>query len=176
MTRWAALAAFLAGVAAQAQVPEPQGFRGEPYRAETPDSLAGAQVIDTAQAVGLHRQGVPFIDVLPRTARPAGLPQGTLWNEPPHLTIPGATWLYGTGYDWLSPAEEARLVQGLARLTGGDKAAPLVIFCKRGCWMGWNAAKRAVALGYRGVNWFPDGVEGWQEQGGALEPVTLAAP
>ncbi|WP_287886477.1 MULTISPECIES: PQQ-dependent catabolism-associated CXXCW motif protein [Paracoccus] len=172
---WAALAVVLAG-AAQAQVPEPPSFHGEPYRSETPATLAGAQVIDAAEAMRLHAQGVPFIDVLPRTARPEGLPEGTFWNEPPHLSIPGAAWLYDTGYDRLAPAEQARLAEGLARLSGDDRAAPMVIFCKRDCWMSWNAAKRAVALGYRGVIWFPDGVEGWQEQGGSLEPASPAGP
>ncbi|WP_199258568.1 PQQ-dependent catabolism-associated CXXCW motif protein [Paracoccus binzhouensis] len=180
MKRLGAVLAMLLAVAAPAQtlaqVPEPEGFRGEPYRAETPATLAGARVIDAAEAMRLHAQGVPFIDVLPRQARPEGLPEGTLWNAPPHLSIPGATWLYDTGYDRIAPAEAARLRDGLARLSGGDKAARLVIFCKRDCWMSWNAGKRAVALGYTGVLWFPDGVEGWQEQGGSLEPVTPAGP
>ncbi|GLK66158.1 MULTISPECIES: PQQ-dependent catabolism-associated CXXCW motif protein [Paracoccus] len=169
------LAVVLAGAAPahlRAEVTGPQGFHGEPYRSETPATLAGARVIDAAEAMRLHGQGVPFIDVLPRTARPEGLPEGTLWNEPPHLSIPGAIWLYNTGYDRLAPAEEARLAQGLERLSGGDKAAPLVMFCKRDCWMSWNAAKRAVALGYQGIIWFPDGIEGWQEQGGELVPAT----
>jgi len=174
-----ALAVLLAGAVpglVAAQVPEPQGFHGEPYRGKTPETLAGARVVGADEARRLHAQGVPFIDVLPRMARPANLPEGTLWNAPPHLSIPGATWLYDTGYDRLAPAEETRLAQGLARLSGGDKAAQMVFFCKRDCWMSWNAARRAVALGYRGVIWFPDGIEGWQEQGGALEPVSPAAP
>ncbi len=177
--KWAGavLAILLAGAApaqTRAQVPEPQDFHGEPYRAETPATLAGARVVGVAEAVELHKAGVPFIDVLPRTARPEGLPEGTLWNAPPHLSIPGATWLYDTGYDRLAPAEQARLADGLARLSGDDKAAAMVVFCKRDCWMSWNAAKRAVALGYSGVIWFPEGVDGWQERGGVLEPVTPA--
>jgi rhodanese-related sulfurtransferase len=31
--------------------------------------------------------------------------------------------------------------------------------------MSWNAAKRALAYGYRNVAWFPDGSDGWQEAG-----------
>ncbi len=31
--------------------------------------------------------------------------------------------------------------------------------------MSWNAAKRALALGYRNVAWFPDGSDGWQDAG-----------
>ena len=36
-------------------MPEPEGFRSEPYRAPVPATLQGAQVIDAAQAVALLR-------------------------------------------------------------------------------------------------------------------------
>ncbi len=160
------LALMLWAAAAQAQVAEPQGFRGEPYRAPVPAALTGARVITATEAVTLHAQGVPFIDAMPRQKRPENLPEGTLWNAPPHKTIPGALWLYDTGYESLAPAEQARLQDGLAGVTKGDKAAPVVIFCKTDCWMSWNAAKRAVAWGYTAVLWFPEGVEGWEAEGG----------
>lgn len=170
----AALAICAVAGAAQAQpVAEPAGFHGEPYRAAVPPTLAGAQVASDAQARALHAQGVPFIDVLPRQKRPQGLPEGTLWNAPPHLTIPGAMWLYDTGYDRLAAAEEARLQEGLARATHGDKARAVVIFCKTDCWMSWNAAKRAVGMGYRGVVWFPGGTDGWLRTGGTLTNADL---
>ena len=163
------LALALTTGAAQAQaVPEPQDFRGEPYRAPVPATLAGAKVIDGATAKALHDAGVPFLDVLPRQKRPDNLPKGTIWAAPPHQTIPGAVWLYDTGYQQLAPAETARLADGLATATHGDKAAPVVIFCKSDCWMSWNAAKRAVAQGYTGVNWYPEGVDGWVMAGGDL--------
>ena len=28
--------------------------------------------------------------------------------------------------------------------------------------MSWNAAKRALSLGYAHVAWYPDGTDGWQ--------------
>jgi PQQ-dependent catabolism-associated CXXCW motif protein len=170
-----ALCLLLGATAALAQtVPEPAGFHGEPYRAPVPATLAGAQVITPAEAVALHRQGVPFLDVLPRQKRPDKLPAGTIWNAPPHQTIPGAVWLYDTGYDRISAVEQARLRDGLAQASGGDKAAPIVIFCKSDCWMSWNAGKRAVGMGYTGIRWFPQGVDGWQAVGGTL--VTADAP
>ncbi len=144
-----------------AQVPEPDGFRGEPYRAPVPASLAGATVIDADQALALHEQGAGFVDVFPRTRHPEGLPKGTFWREPQHLTIPGAVWLWDTGYQSLSPAEQARLENGLRQVTGGDPNAPVVIFCRADCWMSWNAARRAVDLGYTAVHWFPEGTDGW---------------
>jgi PQQ-dependent catabolism-associated CXXCW motif protein len=168
------LACLMAGVA-QAQVPEPEGFRGPPYKAEVPATLQGAKVIDAERALVMHGQGSPFLDTMPRTRKPENLPAGTIWREPAHETIPGAIWLWDTGYEKLSPSEEARLENGLETATGGDKSAPLVIFCRADCWMSWNAAKRAVSLGYSAVNWFPGGSDGWLEAGGdglvTAEPV-----
>jgi PQQ-dependent catabolism-associated CXXCW motif protein len=159
---------------AVAQVPEPDGYRGEPYRAPVPATLQGATVIDAPQAIRLHAEGVPFLDVLPRKVRPEGLPEGTIWREPVHETIPGAVWLWDTGWEALAPAEQARLERGLEQASGGDRSAPLVIFCRSNCWMSWNAARRAVALGYTAVHWFPGGIEGWQSAGGA--PLVRATP
>jgi len=31
--------------------------------------------------------------------------------------------------------------------------------------MSWNAAKRALALGYKNVAWYPDGTDGWEAAG-----------
>lgn len=159
-----AAAICLAGSAALSQPAEPPGFRGRPYDAETPATLSGAQVIDAARAVALHDAGVAFVDVYPRQQRPEGLPSGTLWRPAPHQTIPGAIWLHDTGYDRLSAAESERLAEGLGRAVG-DKNLPVVIFCRADCWMGWNAAKRAVELGYRNVMWFPGGTDDWLLQG-----------
>lgn len=165
---WPLALALAAPVAAQ--VPEPDGYRGPPYEAVVPETLRGAAVIDAVEALRLHDAGVAFVDVYPRTARPAGLPEGTLWRGPVHLTIPGAIWAPGTGYDVLSADETARLERALSAATGGDRAHPVVVFCRADCWMSWNAAKRAVALGYSAVRWFPDGTDGWEGEGGMLEP------
>lgn len=170
--RLAAIFLLLAATPALAQVPEPDGFRGEPYTAPVPATLAGAQVIDADRAVALHGEGVGFVDVYPRTRQPEGLPEGTIWREPRHDTIPGALWLWDTGYQRISPAEAARLDTGLARATGGDRQAPVVIFCRADCWMSWNAAKRAVAAGYGQVMWFPGGTDDWQQ---ALGPDLVRA-
>ena len=39
----------------------------------------------------------------------------------------------------------------------------IVIYCLRDCWMSWNAAKRAMTMGYRNVVWYPDGTDGWED-------------
>ncbi|MCB8838255.1 PQQ-dependent catabolism-associated CXXCW motif protein [Aurantimonas sp. VKM B-3413] len=150
-------------------VAEPDGYRMDAYRAPTPSTLHGGTVIDTATAKNLHEAGVPFIDVLPRAPRPAGLPEGTIWRPKLHKDIPGSLWLVDTGYGALAPVMERYFLDGLRRATGGDFGQPIVVYCKRECWMSYNAAKRAIAAGYTAVRWYPDGTDGWEEAGFPLQ-------
>jgi PQQ-dependent catabolism-associated CXXCW motif protein len=46
-----------------------------------------------------------------------------------------------------------------------------VIYCLRDCWMSWNAAKRALAMGYSNVVWYPEGTDGWEEWGLPLQEI-----
>lgn len=157
--------ALLASAALAEAPPEPEGYRGPPYAAPVPQTLAGAMVVDTATAARLHREGrAVFIDVMPRDVRPPELPEGTIWRDKPRDSIPGAIWLPNTGFQSLSPEEEAYLRTGLEHATRGDKDQPVVIFCRADCWMSWNVARRAVAMGYTQVIWYPDGPEGWVTQ------------
>lgn len=169
-------ALLLASTAAAAAPPEPQGYRGEPYRAPVPATLAGATVLDIAGLADWQAQGALLIDVMPLIRKPEGLPEGTLWRQPAHYTIPGAVWLPDTGYERLAPQEEAAFYVALDRLTGGDMAAPLVFFCKADCWMSWNAAKRAVLRGHGRVGWLPEGADAWLAEGNGLVPAVPPAP
>jgi len=155
-------------------VAEPEGYRGEPYRSPTPDTLRGARVLSTgdAEAIWKSRDAI-FVDVLPHAPRPAGLPPGTIWREKPRRNIPGSIWLPDTGYDGRADKAENYLRNNLARVTGGDKARLLVIYCLRDCWMSWNAAKRILAMGYTRVAWYPDGTDGWDD---ALLPLEESRP
>lgn len=174
MIRALALVLMLAQTAAADTVPEPSDYRGEPYRAAVPATLAGAEVIDTDRAIALVGEGrAAFFDVLPRKARPEGLPEGTIWNAPTHETIPGALWLWDTGYQALAPAEEARLRDAMTRAQADDPDRPLVFFCRTDCWMSWNAARRAVEWGFDPVIWFPGGTDAWLAAG---QPVVTAEP
>ncbi|MCO6404226.1 PQQ-dependent catabolism-associated CXXCW motif protein [Aurantimonas endophytica] len=154
-------------------VAEPDGYRMDAYRAPVPSSLSGGTVVDTPAAKALHDRGIAFVDVLPRPPRPQNLPEGTIWHPKERTNIPGSLWLVDTGYGALAPVMEAYFMQGLAKATGGDKAAPVVIYCQRDCWMSWNAARRAIAAGYSAIHWYPDGTEGWAEAG---LPLVAAEP
>jgi PQQ-dependent catabolism-associated CXXCW motif protein len=150
---------------------EPDGYRLSDYRSPVPLTLKGAGAVDTAGAYALWSSGAAkFVDVLPQVPRPANLPAGTIWRDKPRDDIPGSLWLPDTGYGELHPSMEAYFREGLERASRGDKAAALVFYCLADCWQSWNAAKRAVSLGYTGVIWFRDGTTGWEAAGHPLEP------
>ena len=165
-TRFAGLAAaallLLPSMAAAQTVAEPEEYRMEEYRAPVPATLKGAKVVSTAEAEALWREkGAIFVDVLPRPPKP-DLPEGTVWNEKPHFDIPGSVWLADVGFGALAPEMEAWYRDSLERIAGGDKARPLLLYCRADCWMSWNAAKRAIAWGYADIIWYPGGIEDWE--------------
>jgi PQQ-dependent catabolism-associated CXXCW motif protein len=165
-----ALLALAVTSAAKAGAPEPDGYRMDAYRAPVPATLKGATVVDTAKAHDLwSRKAAAFIDALPHAPKPEGLPKNVVWREQPRFDIPGSVWLPDTGYGALSDATQLYLEMGLAKASGGDKKNPLVFYCLKNCWMSWNAAKRAMTLGYANVFWFPEGTDGWEAAKHPLE-------
>jgi PQQ-dependent catabolism-associated CXXCW motif protein len=148
-------------------VEEPAAFKTDNYRTPVPKTLAGAAGVLTAdQAKALHNQGQGvFIDVYPRAPKPPNLPAATVWREPPHRSILGAVWVPNVGYGVAAAETQAYFERSLAALTKGDKARPVIFFCLRDCWMSWNAAKRAMTMGYSAVYWFSEGTDAWEEHG-----------
>jgi len=152
---------------------EPEGYRLEEYRAPTPATLRGAKVLKTAEAEGVWRnQSAAFIDVLPQAPRPPNLPAGTLWRDKPRPDIPGSIWLPDTGYGELASIVLGYFSNGLQKATNGDRSHPLVFYCLADCWMSWNAAKRALSLGYSDVAWYREGTDGWSAAGLPLREAT----
>jgi PQQ-dependent catabolism-associated CXXCW motif protein len=157
-----------------AEVPEPDSYRLEDYRAPTPATLQGAAAIGTQEAEKIWRShDASFIDVMPRPPRPRNLPEGTLWRDKPRANIPDSIWLSDTGYGELAPSMADYFSRGLEKATRGDRARLIVLYCLADCWMSWNAAKRALALGYLNVAWYRDGTDGWLAAG---LPLQDAAP
>jgi PQQ-dependent catabolism-associated CXXCW motif protein len=166
-----AAAALLCLALAGASAPEPDGYRTEAYRAPTPATLKGATVLTSDEAEALWRdKRAAFIDVLPQAPRPKNLPADVVWRDKARADIPGSLWLPDTGYGELAPSMQAYFVAGLDKAQAGDRERALAFYCQRDCWMSWNAAKRALALGFRHVDWYPDGADGWREAGLPLEP------
>jgi PQQ-dependent catabolism-associated CXXCW motif protein len=162
-----------AAEAGAAEVPEPDGYRLENYRAPTPATLRGVKVMATDEAEAIWRNhSASFVDVLPRAPRPKNLPEGTLWRDKPRSDIPGSIWLPDTGYGELAPSIAGYFSKGLEKATHGDHARTVVIYCQADCWMSWNAAKRALTLGYSNVAWYREGTDGWSGAGLPLEEAT----
>jgi PQQ-dependent catabolism-associated CXXCW motif protein len=156
--------AIIAG--ARAEVPEPAGYRQDDYRGEVPNTLKGATVVSAYQLRRMMLQEpVVVIDVLPQPPRPENLPATTFWHPPAHADIPGSIWLANVGYGGLSPETENYFRKGLDAASFGAYDRKLVFYCKKQCWMSWNAAKRALSYGYTAVYWFPGGVEDWTAAG-----------
>jgi PQQ-dependent catabolism-associated CXXCW motif protein len=163
----------LALMAGEAAAPEPPTFRLDNYNAPVPETLSGATVLHTQALISFIAAEHPvLIDVLPAPRRPAGMAPTALWLPLPHEDIPHSIWLPDTGRGEISPALEATFAEKLKSLTGSDPNRAVVFYCRANCWMSWNAAKRAVQLGYHHVVWYPDGVEGWQKSGHPLAPNT----
>jgi PQQ-dependent catabolism-associated CXXCW motif protein len=149
--------------------PEPEDYRMADYRAPVPATLDGAEVLTTAALKELVETEDPIlIDVLPAPRKPRDT---GLWIAPKRDSIPGGVWLANTGYGELSAEFSDYLETGLSDLTGGDPGRRLVFYCEADCWMSWNAAKRALSLGYRNVAWYPEGTDGWTASGLPLERV-----
>ncbi|ABI58074.1 rhodanese-like domain-containing protein [Alkalilimnicola ehrlichii MLHE-1] len=148
-----------------------EGYRYARYRAATPDSVPEGETVDTGRAQALWAAGeVVAIDVMPVLERkgPDGKPEWVVLEERRH--IPGSIWLPNVGAGRLSPEMEAWFADALAELTAGDSNQPLLFYCITDCWMAWNAVRRAAALGYTSLYWYPPGADGWQRAGLPTEP------
>ena len=160
----------VASLRAEELVPEPEGYRQDDFRSFVPETVQGARAIDTAEAKRLYDAGgAVWVDVLPQTPRPTNLPAGTIFREKPRNDIPGSTWLPDTGYGELAPITETWFRENMTRLTSGDTAKPIVIYCLADCWMSYNAAKRLAAWGYSNILWYRDGTTGWEKAGYPVE-------
>src|SRR5262245_20528000 len=132
------------------------------FHAPTPREVPGARPLRTSALRASLQAG------------PAPLLLDVLGGEV-HSSLPGAIWLPGAGRGLsFTDTVQARFAQTLNALTKGDRKRPLVFFCQGPqCWLSYNAALRAVALGYETVYWYRGGIEAWIESGGDLVPMKL---
>lgn len=178
LLRMATLAGFLAlgparavlaqvpvGEDADLGVPPSAELRLGDHASATPLAIPGARLVTTPElkaALGRPSAERPILfDVLGGTG---------------HDSLPGAIWLPDAGRGFGFDDElQARLARTLAFVTNGDAARPMVFFCASvNCWLSYNAALRAVRLGYASVGWYRGGIQSWTAAGGALAPMKVS--
>lgn len=128
---------------------------GNPH-SPTPTAIPGGQVITT---VGLKQlasgQYGPFL-LLDILGQQQGLP-GAIRATPAAQA--------GSFQDEV----QGQYGQFLQQMTQGKADTPIVVYClSTECWLSYNAALRAINLGYKNVLWYRGGIEAWQVNGGQL--------
>ncbi|MBA4287187.1 MAG: hypothetical protein C0434_16850 [Xanthomonadaceae bacterium] len=119
----------------------------------TPSRIPGGMVVTTGALQKLlsdRQSGVIVLDVfgapqmLPNAVHALPAAQGGSFDDPTQ-----------TGYG-----------QFLQQITGGDRNRPIVTYCAGvQCWLSYNAALRAIRLGYSNVLWYRGGLEAWTQAG-----------
>jgi PQQ-dependent catabolism-associated CXXCW motif protein len=132
--------------------------------APTPLVLPGASRITTAELYALLSEQQPMLLLYVNEAQDG-------------LGISGSQWLDGAGRgQGLDDIVQARLMQKVDQLAGGNRAAPIVVYCfDAQCWLSYNAALHLVRAGFTNVAWYRGGREAWKAAGLPLVQLTRAA-
>lgn len=150
------------------------GYRIAYYRSPVHRPPEGVGRIAPAAIAGLRPDvDMILIDVLPAEGGHRAA-DGRWQLAQPHESIPGAHWFPESGRGAPMPDIANWFARGVARLTGGRRDRMIVTFCRADCWMGWNAARRLRAMGYRNIWWLAEGTDGWRDLGRDLRPVQPA--
>lgn len=157
------------GAAGAAEFDAATGYRTDRYRAPIDRPLEGGRAVSIAEVDRLLADGAALIDVMPARAGFDSETGRWLLVEP-RANIPGSVWLPDVGRGALEPRLAAYFEGSLRRLRAEAPNRPLIFYCMSDCWMSWNAVKRAGALGFRDLYWYPDGTDGWRDANRALVP------
>lgn len=130
-----------------------------------------------------HASATPLVIAGARTVRSdelVAMLQGPAESQPllfdvltdMHDTLPGAIWLPGAGYgSGFDDELQRQLGTALQQASGGDRSKPMAFLCSsERCWLSYNAALRAVRLGYLNVLWYRGGIAAWLAAGGEVAP------
>ena len=157
-------------------VPASEALHEGAAHAPTPTQIPGGQLITTEGLIPLMQgaAGTPIV-ILDVLGSPQQLPRA----------FPAVFAAQGGNYN---DATQQQLAQMLMQLTNGNRQIPIVTYCQGPhCWMSYNAALRAIKLGYTNVLWYRGGLEAWAQamqlmsgmppvQGGQMMPPTQSGP
>jgi PQQ-dependent catabolism-associated CXXCW motif protein len=135
------------------KVAAPKSLHTGGMHGPTPNTIPGGQVITTKGLVPLLQSNQVRAYVFDVLGGPQQLPNA----------IPAAAASQPGSFN---DETQQRFGQYLQQVTQGNREAPLVFYCQGPqCWMSYNAALRAINLGYKNVLWYRGGIEAWQRAG-----------
>jgi PQQ-dependent catabolism-associated CXXCW motif protein len=125
----------------------------------TPLSIPNGRRVTTSEVSRLLDTEAIIIDVLRD-------------NSGRHITLPGAVYIPGAGDGGnFRDRTQRKLAPVLAQLTFRNADRPLVFLCEGArCWESYNAALRAMHLGYRNVMWYRGGLNSWRSADQKMQP------
>jgi PQQ-dependent catabolism-associated CXXCW motif protein len=138
-------------------VPPPRGLHSGAMHGPTPASIPGGRLITTPALVALLRQAAGEGGAKPLVLDVLGGPEA----------LPGAQYAVPAHQSGsFDDRTQREFGQYLQQATQGRPNTPLVFYCaSTQCWMSYNAALRAIALGYRQVLWYRGGLQAWKQAG-----------
>ena len=118
----------------------------------TPTSIPGGQVVTTDRLLAMYQQGMQNGGLL------------VFHVLGPGPTLPMAQNAVGASQPGnFQDQTQQQFGQYLQQVTQGNKGVPMVFYCQSTqCWMSYNAALRAINMGYTQVYWYRGGIEAWQ--------------
>jgi rhodanese-related sulfurtransferase len=142
-------------------VSEMKNPKGPPYGSATPLTIPGAKTITTEQ----------LKDMLGKEPKPVLIDALAASDM-----IEGAEGLgNGIGEQRMFGKDRSMFPKALQSLTAGDKARPVVFYCRSSsCWHSYNASLHAVSEGYSNVFWYRGGLDAWKASGGKAVPYALS--
>ena len=135
----------------------PQSELKRDVGSNTPLAIPGGRLIRTLELESALKrgtlEGAPFLMI-------------DAWHrsDSEQVYIPGSKYIGYAGYSGtFDDRNQHALKEELAKLTNENLDMPLVFFCIGAkCWESYNAALRAINLGYRKVYWYRGGIGAWQ--------------
>jgi PQQ-dependent catabolism-associated CXXCW motif protein len=134
----------------------PQPFLQYNVGTRTPTRIPGGTMITTANLVRMVNDAVQ---------RHSPLILVDALNDGGHMTLPNAVWIptSGSSGDFNDQVQQT-LWGRLSKLTNNQRDIPIVFFCQGAvCWESYNAALRAIHLGFRQVYWYRGGIAAWRQ-------------
>lgn len=123
----------------------------------TPESLAGAKLVQALQVKRMVETGAAVIDT--RTK-----------NEYAESHIKGARSIPYLEKSAKRADFDATLDTFDVAKLPADKHAPIVFYCNAGeCWKSYKASTAAIRAGFKNVHWFRGGLPEWKAKGLPVE-------